>query len=895
MTTPPSFDQLYHSQGDINMPSQQSSFDQYTASAFASASGAEHQFGPIYAQQLGDEPGSLGVDDSARILNHRSSQEVLRPRYGLGDPRADVERKDSVPFDPISSSTIIASASNTPSKSFMHQQQYHDQYNHGGQFSLTPHHQAMSPQMQDLSPQQSDMMPPPHRPDFSFQNQGFHQEPQVLAGTAQTNEWQSANDFLQQNGGDPESDNHRASWAGSQHLGYDGQQQMDEIQRIISNAPSHAGTPAPGSRVASPFLPPENPNMGHVRHDSTSSIARSPSPFGSMAAPSPPAFQTTSASGSPSFSKPQSPPALIIPNSAPSPSFASVSVVANMNQQSDGSSRFGKSLLPPVNPQLEHLTGMAGISPIAPSADGPMITIQPSTPISPLKAHASIFDNVLRRVSSNFQQLNQQNHQDQQLSDQHQLHQQQLPLSNGMPSPGEGLQSVEHDNSVFDAQWNDGDFGDLAVPGQMRPRSKSDSYMADGGAFDRQAATQLMGGPMAQFFPQQQQQHPQQQQQQGINMGSGNQWGDINAWRVDQARETHMMTLDPRNLTSREATHIQSQLHHMEAQQRAHQLQINTCDVGSSGVFKYEPDQVSPTSAAFYVSMGLQAPSTNIIRRRSFNDGLHPAAGAGTPGYGVQFSMPGAITPPGRVRGGSFNLGHRRKVQSEDFSRGGWGIGQEGASTAAFIQAMANSNDGMLLPPTNRGRSMSHSRHSSASSVRSPSPALSISSQGSSYSHHSRMAMPDGVQPEQFIAAPGDAQVEGCGSTFTRAFNLKGHMRSHKDERPYKCTYPNCNKAIVGFARQHDCKRHMLLHEKQRPFKYRSEQGQQCAITHPLPTNPDGSAMTESQYKARLRQLGERNGASAGDSSRGGRSSIGLSGDGSADERDLMNGLEADE
>lgn len=88
----------------------------------------------------------------------------------------------------------------------------------------------------------------------------------------------------------------------------------------------------------------------------------------------------------------------------------------------------------------------------------------------------------------------------------------------------------------------------------------------------------------------------------------------------------------------------------------------------------------------------------------------------------------------------------------------------------------------------------------------------------------------------------------------------------------------------MGFARQHDCKRHMLLHEGLRPFECegcgkkfarldaltrhrtfpslptsqskiglmidKSEQGQECAITHPLPLNPDGSPMSESQYKA---------------------------------------------
>ncbi|KDQ27708.1 hypothetical protein PLEOSDRAFT_1056240, partial [Pleurotus ostreatus PC15] len=51
--------------------------------------------------------------------------------------------------------------------------------------------------------------------------------------------------------------------------------------------------------------------------------------------------------------------------------------------------------------------------------------------------------------------------------------------------------------------------------------------------------------------------------------------------------------------------------------------------------------------------------------------------------------------------------------------------------------------------------------------------------------------------------------VPGCGSTFTRRFNLRGHLRSHTEERPYVCEWPGCKK---GFARQHDCKRHQALH-----------------------------------------------------------------------------------
>ncbi|KAG1720823.1 uncharacterized protein EDB91DRAFT_1007459, partial [Suillus paluster] len=51
--------------------------------------------------------------------------------------------------------------------------------------------------------------------------------------------------------------------------------------------------------------------------------------------------------------------------------------------------------------------------------------------------------------------------------------------------------------------------------------------------------------------------------------------------------------------------------------------------------------------------------------------------------------------------------------------------------------------------------------------------------------------------------------VLGCGSTFTRRFNLRGHLRSHTEQRPYVCEYPYCQK---GFARQYDCKRHQALH-----------------------------------------------------------------------------------
>ena len=54
-------------------------------------------------------------------------------------------------------------------------------------------------------------------------------------------------------------------------------------------------------------------------------------------------------------------------------------------------------------------------------------------------------------------------------------------------------------------------------------------------------------------------------------------------------------------------------------------------------------------------------------------------------------------------------------------------------------------------------------------------------------------------------------QLTGTVDTF-----LLGHIRSHKDEKPFMCPWPECGK---GFARQHDCKRHQQLHSDTRPHE----------------------------------------------------------------------------
>ena len=65
---------------------------------------------------------------------------------------------------------------------------------------------------------------------------------------------------------------------------------------------------------------------------------------------------------------------------------------------------------------------------------------------------------------------------------------------------------------------------------------------------------------------------------------------------------------------------------------------------------------------------------------------------------------------------------------------------------------------------------------------------------------------------------PATFQCTLCPKRFTRAYNLRSHLRTHTDERPFVCNF--CGKA---FARQHDRKRHESLHSGEKKFVCKGE------------------------------------------------------------------------
>ncbi|KAE8142005.1 hypothetical protein BDV38DRAFT_177154 [Aspergillus pseudotamarii] len=142
-------------------------------------------------------------------------------------------------------------------------------------------------------------------------------------------------------------------------------------------------------------------------------------------------------------------------------------------------------------------------------------------------------------------------------------------------------------------------------------------------------------------------------------------------------------------------------------------------------------------------------------------------------------------------------------------------------SISSSLEPLAPSSPRSLSPFDSTGRQP----HSNPSS-REPSPSRSRRLSTSSIDNRNYiLGLAD---PQRPGASPNDSkrvqkhpatfQCHLCPKRFTRAYNLRSHLRTHTDERPFVCTV--CGKA---FARQHDRKRHEGLHSGEKKFVCRGD------------------------------------------------------------------------
>ncbi|KAL6298530.1 hypothetical protein BKA93DRAFT_810659 [Sparassis latifolia] len=190
-----------------------------------------------------------------------------------------------------------------------------------------------------------------------------------------------------------------------------------------------------------------------------------------------------------------------------------------------------------------------------------------------------------------------------------------------------------------------------------------------------------------------------------------------------------------------------------------------------------------------------------ILATRQF---LHPAAAAAEPVASI-------------TRGS-----HQRRASSGSRERspgmGGWSSGASSARASPYPSPSVSPRPGYgALPPADMSmpsmQRMDGGMLGMAPGLGNGAPAevpMTVSKVNVTTPSTADASQKRRKQPANF-ACP----VPGCGSTFTRHFNLKGHLRSHAEEKPFMCKWPGCGK---GFARQHDCKRHEQLHLNIRPY-----------------------------------------------------------------------------